>query len=772
MLDVIQSLNYREDLLKGNFGLERETLRVDGEGKLALTKHPEVFECKISHPYITTDFSESQIELITPVLNTLEELHSFVNSLYDITVLELKDEYLWPQSMPCSIPEDNLIPIADYGKCKSGEAASDYRKKLLKKYGGKKQLISGIHYNFSFNEELIKDLYEKMGNGETYRDFKDSIYLKVVRNYLRYRWLLIYLLGGTTTMHETFGEKCVIELDKISKDGFSNIGAVSYRNSECGYKNPIDLYPNYNSVKEYVESVYKFIDDKLIDNHKELYTQIRLKANDNDRFLESLLEDGINYIEMRSIDINPFSKAGISLDDLNFINLLTIYFLIKDESSYEKWQEEAQNNQNIISMYGQMDVVLYRDGETITKKDWALDILNEIKEMNDKLSLGKEDIINSMIEKIMNPKLTYAYRISEMVKEEGFLESHLRLAKEYKEEAYKNRFKLEGFEDLELSTQILMKEAMKRGIKVDVIDRADNFISLKKDDHIEYVKQATKTSKDNYVTVLMMENKVVTKKILDENKIKVPKGDEFFSLDEAIRKAHKYVNKSIVVKPKSTNFGLGISIFKEGPKLEEIEEAFKLAFEHDNTVLVEEFIKGKEYRFLVIGDEVPGILHRVPANVIGDGKSSIRELVEGKNKSSLRGKGYKTPLEKINLDDNAKLFLKHLGKDFDYIPEKDEVVYLRENSNISTGGDSIDYTDIIPQRFKNIAIESSKAIGANICGVDMMIEDYRDENSNYAIIELNFNPAIHIHSYPYKGEERDIAKEILKLLGLLKVNNN
>ena len=180
MLDVIQSLNYREELLKGNFGLERETLRVDENGKLALTKHPEVFECKISHPYITTDFSESQIELITPTVNTLEELYSFVNSLYDITVLELKDEYLWPQSMPCSIPEDDLIPIADYGKCKSGEVASDYRKKLLKKYGGKKQLISGIHFNFSFNEELIKDLYEKMSNGESYRNFRDSIYLEII----------------------------------------------------------------------------------------------------------------------------------------------------------------------------------------------------------------------------------------------------------------------------------------------------------------------------------------------------------------------------------------------------------------------------------------------------------------------------------------------------------------------------------------------------------------------------------------------------------------
>ena len=768
MLDVIKSLNYKEELLKGNFGLERETLRVDGNGELALTKHPDVFECKISHPYITTDFSESQIELITPTVKSLDEVYSFVNSLYDITVLELKDEYLWPQSMPCSIPEDDLIPIADYGKCKSGEVASDYRKKLLKKYGGKKQLISGIHYNFSFNEELIKDLYEKLGEGISYRDFRDSIYLKVVRNYLRYRWLLIYLLGGTTTMHESFGEKCVIELDKISKDGFSNIGAVSYRNSECGYKNPIDLYPNYNSVKEYVDSVYKFIEDKFIDSHKELYTQVRLKAHDNNKFLESLLEDGINYLEIRSIDINPFSKAGISLEDLNFINLFTIYSLIKEESTYEKWQEEAQNNQNIISMYGQMDVVLYRDGETITKNDWALNILNDMKEMNNKLSLGKEKIIDDMIEKIINPKLTYAYRISEMVKEEGFIQSHLRLAREYREDAYKNRFKLEGFEDLELSTQILMKEAIRRGIKVEVIDRADNFISLKKDNHIEYVKQATKTSKDNYVSVLMMENKVVTKKILDSKGIKVPKGDEFFSLEEALNKAHKYVNKAIVVKPKSTNFGLGISIFKEGPQVEDIQEAFKLAFEHDNTVLVEEFIKGKEYRFLVIGDKVPGILHRVPANVIGDGKSSIRELVQEKNKDSLRGKGYKTPLEKINLDDSAKLFLKQLGKDFDYIPGKDEIVYLRENSNISTGGDSIDYTDLIPQKFKDIAVESAKSVGANFCGVDMMLEDYSNENSNYAIIELNFNPAIHIHSYPYKGKEREIAKEILDILGFIK----
>lgn len=767
MLDVIKSLEYRNKLLRGNFGVERETLRVNEKGELALTKHPEVFECKISHPYITTDFSESQIELITPTLNTLEEVYSFLNSLYDITALELKDEYLWPQSMPCDIPEDDLIPVADYGKCDTGKGASDYRKKLLKKYGGKKQLISGIHYNFSFNEELIKDLYKVLGKEESYRDFRDNIYLKVVRNYLRYRWLLIYLLGGTTIMHKTFGEKFVVDLNKIATDSFTNDGAISYRNSECGYKNTIDLYPEYTSVKDYVSSVYRFIDDKLIESHKELYTQIRLKAIDNNRFLDSLLDDGINYLEIRSIDINPFNKAGISLEDLNFINMFTIYLLVKEESEYKNWQEEAQNNQNIISIYGQMDVTLYKDGKTISKNDWSMQILNEIKDMNNELCLGKEEIINNMIEKVLNPKLTYAARISEMVKEEGFIESHLKLAKEYREDAYKNRFKLEGFEDLELSTQILMKEAMKRGIKVDVIDRSENFISLKKGNHIEYVKQATKTSKDSYITVLMMENKVVTKEILNRNNIKVPSGFEFFSLEDAIENIKRFVDKPIVVKPKSTNFGIGISIFKDGAKEDDIKEAFEIAFANDNTVLVEEFIKGKEYRFLVIGDKVPGILHRVPANVIGNGISTIKELVEEKNKSSLRGKGYKTPLEKINLDDHAKLFLKQEGKDFDYIPNEGEIVYLRENSNISTGGDSIDYTDLIPQKFKDIAIESAKAVGANICGVDMMLEDYNDDNTSYAIIELNFNPAIHIHSYPYKGKEREIAKEILNTLELL-----
>ncbi|MCI9061138.1 MULTISPECIES: bifunctional glutamate--cysteine ligase GshA/glutathione synthetase GshB [Romboutsia] len=764
MLKIMKNLFSKQELLKGNFGIEREGLRVDFNGKLSKKPHPEVFGEKMYNPYITTDFSESQLELITPTFSTTKETYNFLNALYDIAAMEIKDEYIWPQSMPAIIPEDKDIPIAQFCVCEEGQTARKYREELLLKYGGKRQLISGIHYNFSFNENIIKKLYGNSDKSKDYKTFKDDIYLKVTRNYLRYRWLLIYLLGCTGVVHESYQEECVKQLKEISKGSFSNRGALSYRNSECGYKNKIDLFPNYNSVKDYVDSINKFIDEDFIDNHKELYAPIRLKAKDPKSLLNSLMNDGINYLEYRSIDINPFEKGGIALNDLYFMNIFNLFLLIEDESNYENWQQEALNNQNIIATYGQNDVELIKDGKSISKIQWGLEILNKIKVINDELKLGYEEIIDDIRKRVEDYKETYTYKIIEKVKEEGYINAHLNLAKKYKDLAYNNRFKLEGYEDLELSTQILMKESIKRGIKTELIDRSDNFISLSKDNKIEYIKQATKTSKDNYATVLAMENKVVTKKILQINNIKVPNGSEFDNIDDAISEIDNFINKPIVIKPKSTNFGTGISIFPQGANKEDLTSAFEIAFKYDNTVLVEEFISGKEYRFLVIGDKVVGILHRVPANVVGDGEKSIRQLVEIKNQSPLRGKGYKTPLEKINLDENAALFLKHRGLDFDYIPKKDETVYLRENSNISTGGDSVDYTDDIPQNFKDIAVRASKAIGANICGVDMMIDDYTNENSQYAIIELNFNPAIHIHSYPYIGVEREIAKEILELL--------
>ncbi len=764
MLEQLKCLFTKQELLKGYHGIEREVLRVNFDGTLSTKPHPEIFGDKVKNPYITTDFSESQIEVITPPFSDIEKTYNFTNILYDITALEIREEYLWPQSMPCIITDEEDIPVAQYGDYDEAIEAQQYRNNLLQKYGGKKQLISGIHYNFSFTEEFINKLHENSDKSLGYKDFKDEIYLKVTRNYLRYRWLIIYLLGGTGTVHESFISECKGQLKEISKSNYSNDGALSYRNSKCGYNNKMKLFPNYNSVNEYVDSLKEFISNNLISSHKELYSSIRLKPRNAKDFFDSLLQGGIKYLEYRSIDINPFEKGGISLYDLYFLQIFNLFLLINEENYYDKWQEEALENQYEIARSGQNEIMLKRDGEFVSKTQWALEIFDVISKINGELELGKEDIINLMVNKIKDNKLTYAYRIVKKVEEEGYVNAHLKLAKQYKNDAYNNRFKLEGYEDLELSTQILMKEAIKRGIKVKIIDRTENFISLEKDNRVEYVKQSTKTSKDNYVTVLIMENKSVTKQILNADNIRVPQGIEVNSISEVLERIKTFITKPIVIKPKSTNFGIGISIFKDGANEEDIIKACEIAFKHDNTVLIEEFISGKEFRFLVIGDKVCGVLHRVPANVTGDGEKTIRQLVEIKNQNPLRGYHYVTPLEKIKLDEHAALFLKQQNKNFDYIPEEEEVVYLRENSNISTGGDSLDYTDEMLERFKKIAVDASKSVKAKICGVDMMIEDYSNENSSYAIIELNFNPAIHIHSYPYKGVERKIAVEILKLL--------
>ena len=167
MLNKIKNIFTNKEILNGNFGIERETLRLDKEGYLAKTNHPVEFGDKLDNPYITTDFSESQIEVITPAFSNIKESYDFTRALYDIVAMEIGDEYLWPQSMPCIIPEDKEIPVAKFSE--ESKEAQEYRESLLRKYGGKKQLISGIHYNFSFDEYIIEKLYKEENSTLSYK---------------------------------------------------------------------------------------------------------------------------------------------------------------------------------------------------------------------------------------------------------------------------------------------------------------------------------------------------------------------------------------------------------------------------------------------------------------------------------------------------------------------------------------------------------------------------------------------------------------------------
>lgn len=319
---------------------------------------------------------------------------------------------------------------------------------------------------------------------------------------------------------------------------------------------------------------------------------------------------------------------------------------------------------------------------------------------------------------------------------------------------------------LELSTQILIDAALCRNIAVEVLDAQDNLLRLQKDGKTEYIMQASRTSADSYIVPLLMENKEITKRILHEHGISVPRGITIQSKEEAASQFDRFSDEDIVIKPKSTNHGKGITILKH-PNEQQYLYAVSEALHHDHHVLIEDFIHGREYRFLIIGDQVPAVLHRIPANVTGDGIRTIEDLVKEKNKDPRRGVGYTTPLEKIQLGQTETDCLLHSGRTVRTVPHQDEVVYLRENSNISTGGDSIDMTDEIPQEYKAIAVRAAKAIGAKICGADIIIRDMtKPANSdNYSVIELNFNPALHMHNFPYRGINRHVETYVLDLLG-------
>jgi len=766
-LQLVMDKSWKDDLLLGEFALEKENTRVDQNGKLAVTPHPTTFGSKMENIFIKTDFSESQIEMITPIFNTIDETYQFLETLHDIVTLELKDEYLWPSSNPPELPIEEQIPLANM----NDPIEDQYRFDLANKYGRKRQLLSGIHYNFSFNEEFLKKWHKEVDLKGSFKDFKDAIYLRVARNTLKYRWLLIYLTGASPVFHKTYIEECVEQADQLDENSFFFQTMNSLRNSEFGYRNEQSIHVSFDSIEDYVKDLQSFIQKKELLDVRELYSLVRLKTTGGKDYLQDLLDSGISYLELRMIDLNPLTKNGISRETMQFIHLFLIYILVKQDEPFDvEEQRVADLNHDLLTNNGIMErLYVHDDNRPVLMQEKGLEMIEDMQEMIRILKPNDqrfENVLKLEKQKLVNDKLSFANQIIAEIQKSSYLPYHLNKAKQYADESTNSGYHFFGYEDLELSTQLLLKAALKRGIEFEIIDRDENFIVLKKGDQKEYVKQATKTSLDSYMTVLIMENKLVTKEVLKKKGIRVPKGKAYRDLGEAMNDFELSQGKPVVIKPKSTNFGLGITIFTSSFSKEDYQKAFEMAFEHDKTVLLEEFLTGKEYRFLVMGDEVVGILHRVPANVIGDGVHTIEQLVHDKNSNPLRGEGYKTPLERIRLGEVEKMFLKNQSKSMKDILEKGEIVYLRENSNISTGGDSIDYTDEIPYSYKRIAIQSAKAAGAMFCGVDMMIDNIEDEASltNFGIIEINFNPAIHIHCYPYKGKNRKADEKILDLL--------
>jgi len=710
LLDNKTILN-KTDLLCGRFGIEKESLRITPDGTLATTPHPAVFGDRMKHPYITTDFAEAQVEIITGVHDTLEAVHEELVMINEMVLRSIGTELLWPYSMPFSVCWSD-VKIAEYPDHETGHSARQYREYLHRKYGDGVQLISGIHYNFSYSESLLRKLYDVTVENFDYQTFKNNLYMKVVRNYTRYHWFLVYMLGKTPV-----------------GVGIDEPYALSLRNSKYGYQNLTDLNLSYDSLDEHIVSIRAAVAKGKIIDEREIYEPVRVKCPGKGKLLSSLAYNGIGYLEIRSLDLNPLASEGITLAELQFVHLFMLALLELPENVQFNGLAEQ------VALTGQVDPVLVDN------------VIGVMQTINDEFDLQ------------LSLKVAGA-RIAKL----DFLE----LAKQYKAVALAKLYQTHGFTDMEMSTQLVIAEAVRRGVEYKVIDRRANFLSLRGNGKLEYVKQATKTSLDTYVSYLAMENKEVTKVILKDAGFPVPTGSTFTTVEQALNCFDNFKNKEIVVKPKSTNFGWGIVMFRPLASVVEFKQALEIAFGFDEEVIVEQFLHGQEYRFLVVGDECIAVLKRVGANVVGDGVLTIAELVAKKNDHPWRGTEHRAPLEQIVLGEIELRNLAQFGYDADTVLIKEEQVFLRDNSNISTGGDSIDVTLLAADYFKDQAVAAAHAIGAQICGVDIIINgDLADANAEYGFIELNFNPAIHMHAFTLEGDGVNAAPYVLRALGLI-----
>lgn len=748
-------MNNRDLMLKGKFGLEKENLRVDSNGRLSGTKHPSEFG--ESNIYITRDFSESQIEMVTPPCDSIEEAYDFLTNIQSVVEQTLTDEYLWPQSNPPILPDDEMISIADY----NDENKKEYRSYLNKKYGSKRSVISGIHLNMSFDEEYIEKLYRETNSKIEYNVFKNALYLKIAKYFLLNRWLMIYLLAAGPIFHSSYIKQCV-DISERTEDGdCSYAGLRTLRNSVCGYRNEKHFTLDFSTKDLYEKSVMDLIINKEISTESELYSAVRARKDSSGDY---------EYLELRFIDINPLYANGVSINDLKLLHLFMVYFAsMKDFDFTSELQTIASINQDSISRIFDTDKIVGSNKEPIEFIEEGEKLLNDMQiYFNNKISSEYDHkvIIEEAKMRLVDQSKSYSTIIKDAISSTNYIDYHMNIAKILKDKVFANPTHMKGLEGMELSTTILIQSAIKKGLEFEVIDRAENFLRIRdiKTNKTEYIKEATKTSLDNYSSVLMMENKKVTKMVLDENAIKTPQGYSVSNIEHAVDLLDSgKLPERIVIKPNNTNFGIGITIFENMYTREDLIKAIELALKEDETVLLEEFIPGKEYRFLIIDGIVQGILFRRAASVLGDGMNTISKLVEIKNQNPLRGHGYTKPLEQIKIDNTVVSYLSESELMPSSIPDKDQRVYLRKNSNISTGGDSIDVTELIHPSYIEVAEKAARAMNVSITGVDMIIFDYAQTANmcNYAIIEMNFNPAIHIHCFPYKGTQRKIGDTVL-----------
>ena len=397
----------RERLRGCQHGIEKESLRTTPSGELATTAHPLSLGSALTHPSITTDYSEALLELITPVSTSLETLFEHLDTTHRFVYAELGDELLWTESMPCRLPKvDADIPIAWYGTSNVGMLKHVYRRGLAIRYGKAMQCIAGIHYNFSLPPQLWRILQEQEGDTRSAQDYQSDRYMRLIRNFRRYAWLLMYLFGASPAVCASFLQGRDHKLLPLGEKSLYLPYATSLRMSDLGYNNNAQSGLNvcYNNLDSYIGSMLEAIslpyeryaqmgthdaqgewqqlNTNLLQIENEFYSPIRPKrvTLSGEKPVHALASRGVEYIEVRCMDIDPFVPLGIEPATAHFLDSFLLFCALDQSPALtEDGCNETSANFALAVKRGREPGLQLRDeGQSRSLKDWGLSLLESI----------------------------------------------------------------------------------------------------------------------------------------------------------------------------------------------------------------------------------------------------------------------------------------------------------------------------------------------------------------------------------------------------------
>ncbi|SFN10860.1 glutamate-cysteine ligase [Izhakiella capsodis] len=503
--DVSQALSWLQanpGALKGiGRGVERETLRVRTDGHLALTKHPEAFGSALTHKWITTDFAETQLEFITPVDNDVDALLTCLRDIHRHAARELGNERMWPLSMPCLVEQGQHIELAQYGSSNIGRMKTLYRSGLQHRYGALMQIISGVHFNFSLPLGFWQ-AWAGIKDAESGKEAISAGYLRVIRNYYRFGWLIPYLFGASPAVCQSFllGKESTLPFEK--RNGMLYLPyATSLRLSDLGYttKSQNGLGIIFNNLQDYVDGLKRAIktpseefaaigvkddlgnwlqlNDNVLQIENELYAPVRPKrvSLPGESPSDALLRGGIEYIEVRSLDINPFSPIGIDANQVRFLDLFLIWCALAeapDMSSDELFC--TRKNWNRIVLEGRKPGLLMSAGCEENQHPLAdmgralFDDFHAVAVILDGIRGGTDyqQVCDSLVAYFDEPELTFSARILDAIKEGGIVDTGLALAEEYRHMLSEESFEI-------FTPNSFLQEARNSRIKQEEVEASD-----------------------------------------------------------------------------------------------------------------------------------------------------------------------------------------------------------------------------------------------------------------------------------------------------------